>query len=96
LQALNYHLDAIADFDYGLIVEPQDCNLYFGRAISKEAIGDYNGALSDIDKAIEFSKLENITNQQYNERLIPKFSYEPHRSLYVSEKNFFRARCQFR
>src|SRR5262249_20484989 len=56
LQSLEWHLDAIDDFTRAISLEPDDCNLYFQRAISKTASGDQLGFEADIQQAICLSK----------------------------------------
>lgn len=70
LQALGYDFDAIKDFDKAIYFFPTNCNLYYFRSISKQTILDYEGAISDIKKAIELSKLDNNLNKIYNENAI--------------------------
>lgn len=66
LQALEWQLDAIDDFTKAISLEPQDCNHYFQRAVSKESIGDQQGHLADIKDAIRLAKADNATNRIYN------------------------------
>ena len=66
LQGLNFHYDAITDFYNAIQLAKDDANLYFGRGHSRDIVGDYDGAVSDLQKAIEFSKIDNETNRIYN------------------------------
>ena len=56
LQRLFFDLDAIADFDKAIKISPEDCNLYFGRHESRYEVGNYEGAIDDLKKAIELSR----------------------------------------
>lgn len=66
LQALEWDLDAIDDFSKAISLEPQDCNNYFLRAMSKDATGDSLGFLADIQEAIHLSKVDSALNRKYN------------------------------
>lgn len=70
LQSLDYHYNAIEDFDKAILSSPNDCNLYYLRASSKHAILDSSGAIADIEKAIELSKEDNELNRNYNKGAI--------------------------
>ena len=65
LQALEFHLDAIDDFSKTIELTPDDCNLYFSRSMSKMSMYDCEGQVSDLEKAIELSKINNELNQEY-------------------------------
>ena len=65
LQELDWNLDAIDDFSKAISLEPQDCNNYFMRALSKGATGDSAGCIADLQEAIRMSKVENSTNEEY-------------------------------
>jgi tetratricopeptide (TPR) repeat protein len=67
LQSLEWHLDAIDDFTRAISLEPDDCNLYFQRAMSKTATGDQLGFQADIQQAIRLSKMDNALNRNYNQ-----------------------------
>lgn len=67
LQELEYHYDAINDFDKSISLEPNDCNKYFLRSISKGAILDCEGEVADLEKAIQLSKVDNALNREYND-----------------------------
>jgi tetratricopeptide (TPR) repeat protein len=66
LQTLEWHVDAIDDFSKAISLEPQDCNHYFQRAMSKTSAGDHEGFLADIQEAIRLSKTDNALNRIYN------------------------------
>ena len=66
LQTLEWHLDAIDDFSKAISLEPQDCNTYFQRAMSKFSTGDHQGFLADIEEAIRLSETDNALNRIYN------------------------------
>lgn len=67
VQELDYHYDAIADFDEAIRLSSKDCNLYFSRSVSKGAIKEYIGEISDLKKAVELSKENNELNRIYND-----------------------------
>jgi len=66
LQTLEWNLDAIDDFSRAIALEPEDCNNYYQRAMSKTATGDANGFLADIQEAIRLSKVVSALNHTYN------------------------------
>lgn len=67
LQGLDYHYDAINDFDKSIFFTPDDCNKYFSRSVSKGAILDYAGEVADLENAIILSKVDNALNIEYND-----------------------------
>lgn len=66
LQELNYDYDAIDDFNQAIAMTPEDCKLYFSRSLSKGAIGDFQGEVDDLEKAIELSRTGNDRNREYD------------------------------
>lgn len=66
LQVLNFHLDAIDDFDKAIPIEPEDCNLYFMRSVSKGETGDLRGRVADLQVAIRLAQTGNPLNERYN------------------------------
>jgi tetratricopeptide (TPR) repeat protein len=66
LQGLMFHYDAINDYNKSISLLKNDCNTFFSRSISKMAVLDYEGAISDLEKAIELSKLADQQNKEYN------------------------------
>lgn len=66
LQALDFHLDAIDDFNKAILLSPDDCNLYYMRSISKSAIGDVDGCVADLEEAVRLSKADNEMNRSYD------------------------------
>ncbi len=66
LQGLGFHYDAIVDFDKAIQKSSGDANLHFGRGHSKQSIGQYDEAISDLKTAIELSKIDNELNRNYN------------------------------
>lgn len=81
LSGLDFHLDAIADIDKAISLEPEDCNLYYERSLSKEIIGDYNGAISDLKEAIRLSKIDTPLNKNYKDKA-QQMGTESHTLLY--------------
>lgn len=69
LQGLNYHYDAIKDFDQAISNSKDDANLYFGRGHSKKIITDYDGAITDLKQAVELSKVRKKLNEEYNDTM---------------------------
>jgi tetratricopeptide (TPR) repeat protein len=67
LQTLGWHFDAIDDFTQAISFEPQDCNHYFQRAMSKTSSGDHEGFLADIREAIRLAKLDTALIRSYDE-----------------------------
>ncbi len=67
LQILKYHYDAINDFDKSISIEPNDCNKYFSRSVSKGFILDFEGEIADLEIAIQHSKIDNFLNREYND-----------------------------
>lgn len=67
LAQLGYDYDAIEDLNKEISSSPNDCNNYFLRSLSKSAILDYEGAIADMEKAIELSKGDNNLNKAYND-----------------------------
>ena len=67
LQSLNYHVDALADFDSAIELSSQDCNIYYMRSLSRVQLGDNSGAISDMHRAIELSQVKNEMNRACNE-----------------------------
>ncbi len=45
--------EAEADFDAVLVLEPQLADAYYRRALARSAVGDYRGALSDIEETLK-------------------------------------------
>ena len=66
LQALNFDLDAIDDFDRAILLAPGEANLYHMRSFSREAAGDHEGCVSDLQEAIRLSKIVNRHNDYWN------------------------------
>jgi tetratricopeptide (TPR) repeat protein len=66
LRALDLDLDAIDDFSKAISFAPEDANNYFGRGLSRETIGDFDGCISDYKEAIRLSKIESKLNDYRN------------------------------
>lgn len=49
------YLEALADFDVCIRVAPETAAPYFNRAVTRDALDDQNGAVSDMNKFIELS-----------------------------------------
>jgi len=66
LQALDFNLDALEDFNRAISLDPADCNLYYLRSLSRGCTGDTDGALSDLREAIHLSKADTELNRTYS------------------------------
>jgi len=66
LQALDLHLDAIADFSKAISLAPEFANNYFGRWLSRDSIGDFDGCVSDYKEAVRLSKIDSELNDYRN------------------------------
>ena len=78
LQSQGFDLDAIDDFDIAIQLrqeyakvsrEGEDCNLYYQRANSKSAAGDYEGSITDIKEAIKVASSESKLNAAYDKSM---------------------------
>jgi hypothetical protein len=67
LQALRFDLDAIDDFNMAIPLSPNDCNLYYLRAMSKSLVADIDGCVSDLKIAIELAKKKSDFVSNYDE-----------------------------
>lgn len=67
LQELDFHYDAISDFDKSISLSSNDCNKFFSRSVSKDAVLDFVGEIADLERAIELSKKNNELNREYND-----------------------------
>ncbi len=63
LQMLNFHLDAIDDFDRGILISPGNGERHFQRSVSKGAVGDFAGAVADLEEAVRLDSANNHENQ---------------------------------
>jgi tetratricopeptide (TPR) repeat protein len=66
LQGLGFHLDAIDDFGKAIAARPEDANWYFLRSLSRSHIGDFDGAIADMEEAVRLSKADNENNDYWN------------------------------
>lgn len=69
LQSLNYDFEAIEDFNKAILLKHDDCNLYYGRGLSKQKSADFEGAILDLELAYTFSKFKTKDNQWRNEQV---------------------------
>jgi tetratricopeptide (TPR) repeat protein len=65
LQSLDYDLDAIEDFDRAIAKLSENASLYFSRSLSKSNTGDLKGCVSDLEMAVNLSKIDNEINKNY-------------------------------
>ena len=70
LQALEYHYDAIEDFNKAIEYDKYDCNKYYSRSISEDAILQYDSEIFDLKLAIVTAQIDNELNRAYNEEAI--------------------------
>lgn len=68
LQIMKRHSEAISEFNRAIAKYPSDCNLYFMRSTSKSELGDKEGELEDLQKAIYYSRQNHPKNKIYNEQ----------------------------
>ena len=87
LQALGWHLDAIDEYTRTIALEPNDCNHYYQRAMSKSSIGDSKGCIADIERAMALSTANSRLNRGYNE-VAREIGYESAADLYRSQLSF--------
>ncbi|WP_264537464.1 tetratricopeptide repeat protein [Flavobacterium sp. N1736] len=81
LQKLDYHYNAIEDFDKAIEANPLDFSNYYSRAVSKKAILDFTGQIEDLHNAIYYyrknSILENSILRSFeNDLLFAKMKIE--------------------
>ena len=74
---------AIRDYDIAISKQPDDCNLYFMRSSSKSIAGDVDGAIADIEEAIQLSKIDNEQNAGYRSSAIHMGYPGGHTELYA-------------
>lgn len=67
LQKLDYHYDALMDFDKAILLDPNDCNMYFCRSFSRWSTLDLEGRIDDLRKAVELSKEDTEMNSEYED-----------------------------
>lgn len=67
LAGIKRNLDAIDDFTKAIALDHDDCNIYYLRAISREAVGDLEGVETDIKKAVLLSQRDSKLNRAYND-----------------------------
>lgn len=95
LQALNFNLDSIEDFNEAIALTPEDSNLYFGRGLSKSVIGDLKGAILDGELAVTYSKFENETNEKRNQESL-KRGFESATSFYRIQLEMWKQDFNFK
>ena len=69
LQSLQFYFDAIEDFNQAIQNSKSDANLYYSRGHCKMIVGEYDQAISDLQMAIEVSRLPNKTNEEYDDEM---------------------------
>ncbi len=83
LQALNYHYDAIEDFNKAIIAFESDANLYYGRACSYMALDEYEIAEPDLKMAIRLSQQDTELNRHRN-KLAKSMNWSSAVSIYIA------------
>jgi tetratricopeptide (TPR) repeat protein len=61
------HSMALRDYNTAISKSSEDCNLYFQRSITLIAIGDTDGAISDLEEAVRLSRIDNDLNCAYRD-----------------------------
>jgi tetratricopeptide (TPR) repeat protein len=87
LEQLGFHLDAIDDFDNAIDREPDDCNLYFMRAMSMRGAGRYEDADEDFRRAIALSKVKGAANTGYDNHA-KEIGWPSVAAFYEAQKQF--------
>jgi tetratricopeptide (TPR) repeat protein len=64
LQKLDYHYNAIEDFDKAIETDPLEFSIYYNRAVSKRAILDFTGHIEDLHNAIYYYKKHSTIENQ--------------------------------
>lgn len=64
LSELEYYYDALDDYNISIQKNSENCDIYYMRSWTKQAIGDIEGQVEDIKEAIRISKLD-IPNSNY-------------------------------
>lgn len=59
-QKLDYHYNAIEDFDKAIETNPLEFSTYYSRAVSKKAILDFTGHIEDLHNAIYYYKKNTV------------------------------------
>jgi tetratricopeptide (TPR) repeat protein len=66
LAVLGFHLDAIDDFNRAISQGIDEADTHLGRAASRLAIGDFDGALADYEEAVRLSKTDTPHSNELN------------------------------
>ena len=68
LNDLGYYFEAINDYDKAIERSPKQgiASNYHMRSLIKDTVLDFQGSLTDIEKAIQLSKLDNDDNEFWN------------------------------
>lgn len=89
LESLRYDYEAIEDFNKAIKLKPDDCNLYYGRALAKHGCLDYEGAVLDLELAYTFSKFNTEENKWRNKKAI-EMGYSSIHYLYFTHLESFK------
>ena len=65
----NALVEAEGDFDKAIDIDPDDASAYYNRAISKDNLENYQGAIEDYTKAIE---IDPSADDRYHDRALSK------------------------
>ena len=82
LSALEFHLDAIDDYNKAIIIEPEKADLFQARSLSKREVGDFEGEISDLKEAIRLSKFDNENNRFWNNYAKQYWGYDSATDFY--------------
>jgi len=88
LQSLGFDLDAIDDFTKAIALDPDDCNLYFGRGNSYFSIKDYAAAIENGKQAVHYAKLNERFFEGYTAQA-KAMGFESAQGLYESFLNIW-------
>ncbi len=75
--------NAILDFSIYLLRHPNDCNTYYMRGMTRQRVGDNDGAVNDLEKAVTLSK-ENTKENQVLKQGALEMGWNSHTALYES------------
>jgi tetratricopeptide (TPR) repeat protein len=67
LTDLKFYSEAIENYNKAIEINSEKADMYRARYFCKHEIGDFYGALSDLQEAIRVSKLDNENNRFWNE-----------------------------
>ncbi len=84
--------EALKDFNDAISADPNDCNLYFQRSFTEQSLNNKDGAISDLKKAIQLSRIDNKTNMLYMDSAKEMGWAGGHTALYKSHLKMLELR----